>query len=952
MTDSSTFDPHTAQPFAGSVFKAPFPGDLANAQPDEPEDYTIKCICGYEEDDGNTVYCDKCDTWQHTECYYIDEHGIVPSNKDLEEYSHECADCQPRPLDKRGAIERQRNRRNEPTLGDRKVKKPASKSHKKKIRASETNGLLTNGWSHGADSDPQDRPPRNPRDSQPPSKKSKSNHRFSNSTNLSLFTHNSTSNPHKRSGSAVHSPSKPYGKPSAGAFAKEPYSSEFIHLYDDDPGETAMQTNLYSDIDITRDLMNWSCDVEELEKATNGSTPQDVFVRYNQPVASMTLPHLTKVLTEDGGTTIHGQHPSWKYLTIDSFTPKDSIVAELKGKIGHMQRYSHDPVNRWDYLRHPVPFVFFHPKLPIYIDTRSEGTICRYLRRSCTPNLTMQTSLENNSEYHFCFVAKHDLDPGSELTIGWTLDEHLRNHFASQKQENIKKEGDPGLDYIIDWVGKVLPEFGGCACTSPSTCGLAKYDRRSDFNVKGSNGYRWKHSPADTRDGTTSRADSEQDDSGSSSGSKSRSRDLTPTNGHSGDSMLGAGMEISDREKRKIAALERNFEQLENDKHQPPHKKKKRNSGGSTTNTPPARTTKSNGPNGLSNSQPNTPGLSYRAHYVDASTSRRIAVSPTAKPGTSAEKTHTTTVFGSKKRSSQPNTPLVPSPLNRQTYVSSSMQTEPEEEDTWYKPLSSSKNPPKKYMSLTKRLLLRSQQDRARIEERQRTSRESNDTDMTNAYLKIENASSTSPQINQDTAMGESDQGQPPALLPTSIDIAIYGPRVPDPPTSGDNSLTSREIKPPPPWMPTENNRAVNGYRANDLRVQLPSQPSMPSDSSLNTPLVETPSSGIAHSPSLQPTAPIFPLHPPPAASNAVQPSPIKKVSLSDYISRRKGSQPASESATSRSPILHQGVLKPPSGTNNELGMRSSVITESPTQEDNDPLAAGKTKDSTVWQRV
>lgn len=70
-------------------------------------------------------------------------------------------------------------------------------------------------------------------------------------------------------------------------------------------------------------------------------------------------------------------------LPSSPFTPKDLIVGELKGKIGHMEDYIHDPTNRWDYLRHPAPFVFFHGKLPIYIDTRSEGTTCRYLRRSC-----------------------------------------------------------------------------------------------------------------------------------------------------------------------------------------------------------------------------------------------------------------------------------------------------------------------------------------------------------------------------------------------------------------------------------------------------------------------------------------------------------------------------------------------------------------------------------------
>ncbi|KAJ6136679.1 hypothetical protein N7497_012383 [Penicillium chrysogenum] len=56
--------------------------------PDE-EPYTIKCICSFDEDDGNTVFCEGCETWQHILCYYPDKK--VPD-------VHNCVDCEPRPL--------------------------------------------------------------------------------------------------------------------------------------------------------------------------------------------------------------------------------------------------------------------------------------------------------------------------------------------------------------------------------------------------------------------------------------------------------------------------------------------------------------------------------------------------------------------------------------------------------------------------------------------------------------------------------------------------------------------------------------------------------------------------------------------------------------------------------------------------------------------------------------
>ena len=75
------------------------------------EEYTIKCICGFKDDDGNTVYCERCDTWQHTVCYYFDENGVAPTKDILSSIDHFCADCKPRPLDARAAIKRQVNRR-------------------------------------------------------------------------------------------------------------------------------------------------------------------------------------------------------------------------------------------------------------------------------------------------------------------------------------------------------------------------------------------------------------------------------------------------------------------------------------------------------------------------------------------------------------------------------------------------------------------------------------------------------------------------------------------------------------------------------------------------------------------------------------------------------------------------------------------------------------------------
>lgn len=624
MTDlSSTFKPQTVpfvDPAANTTpcLTQPDETSIAVAYVDEyAEDYTIKCICAYKDDDGNTVLCERCDTWQHIECYYYSKK--VPE-------VHNCTDCEPRQIDARSATVRQRRKREQMDTGDRRSKKPSTKSHKKKIKISEAS---VNGWpvdKHEHTSS-LDHPGRSSRDQPPPTKRPKTSHRASSSMSQVQLS-NVATHAGKRSVSSSHalqSPSKTPTSNSPGGYCSEIYSLEFLQLYDHDPGDVPMQANLFDNIKITNDLSLWSEDVESLAQATNGRLHRDIFQRCDQPLGSMIFPKLRPETREDHSARSEGLHPTWKILIGDSFIPQNALIGELRGKIGHMNDYCQDPVNRWAYLRHPVPFVFFHPHLPIYIDTRSEGTLCRYLRRSCRPNVFMKTILENGSDYHFCFVANQNIDAGTELSIGWVLDENIRKcldraHFGHNNKEEIKQEGvsDTEADYISDWVRKVLADFGGCACDNPSQCSLARFDRRHSTSsidsaiclsngksMRGMKQYNSNHnnniSPQSTGRATNSRAgserlkhseDPEQDDNRSSTGSmrsKPRSRDVTPADHISGEqSGVAVGFELSSREQRKIAALEKNFELLEQDKHQPPLKKKKRGSGASNLNTPAA----------------------------------------------------------------------------------------------------------------------------------------------------------------------------------------------------------------------------------------------------------------------------------------------------------------------------------------------------------------------------
>ncbi|KAI5301646.1 hypothetical protein KEM55_001601, partial [Ascosphaera atra] len=171
--------------------------------------------------------------------------------------------------------------------------------------------------------------------------------------------------------------------------------------------------------------MSWAQDPLTIPQDGNGRSARDSFMHLDHPLDSSLWPGLSTRTKVDDSIEIEGRHPTWKFLTVNSDVRRDEIVGEVRGKVGYLRDYSLDPTSRWQELRHPEPFVFFHPLLPIYIDSREEGTQLRYVRRSCQPNVTLRTFITNQSEYHFCFVANQDIPADAEITATWYLDPQL-----------------------------------------------------------------------------------------------------------------------------------------------------------------------------------------------------------------------------------------------------------------------------------------------------------------------------------------------------------------------------------------------------------------------------------------------------------------------------------------------------------------------------------------------
>lgn len=948
MTDVSSIKAHAEPQPAGILFHDPTPPSYANGSPildgtiAEEESSTIKCICGFSDDDGDTVLCEKCNTWQHIICYY----EFAENVPDV----HECTDCQPRAVDKKSAIAKQLNRRELLHAGDRKGKpKTTKQSHKKRVKDPHMS-VQPNGWAAHSNNDlyhSSDRKSGSPRDHQPPpSKRLKTGHRASVSIGVLSQSPALVPTSRKRAGSVMQNGHSPVKSPTSPDGPNDDFSPQFIDLYrHDEPPST--EVNLYTDLRVANALSEWLGDREALAEATGGLLPADIFQRISQPIEDYesVAPTIVKHTEENDKITAHGHHPRWQYLTVggDTVVPENSIIGELKGRIGRREDYISNPDNRWDLLRHPEPFVFFPPHLPIYLDTRQEGTILRYIRRSCNPNVRMKILMhEPDIGIHFCFIATKNIEPGEELTVGWEIDSEIR-----QRLNDVLNNGDirkEGLKKIEPWVARVLANFGGCACdkTRGWECLLERARRPFQIyteptppakSTKGRKSKKLQISPLSTGHATNSRAGSEgfhrnggEDDdldNRSSSGShKSTSRDITPATHHS----LDAGdLTNSNRERRKLEQVEKTFEKIDTVQHKG-KRGTKRNSAGSALNTP-----------GLSSSVRRPSRLS--PSYADTIEQKQLGQSERS-PTTRHPREHSNGVARKASASSKMNGRTAPKP--KPVYVDSSTQTE----------ISRPPRPPPPKMamrplSFKHKLLQKALEDRM---QRDRIRSASLKTEAESPALKEISSNRPSPTpppapAEETSAMEVCADAEPSTMPVTAEPVPETAPEkditpvplgdvdmkdvdaakisrppspksepMPDAPIQEPSPSTSQPPLPPPPPLsplaepiapaipptepiaptipPTENTApAVPPTTAEapsskpaDLRVQPPPPEVNDTNSVFNS---ITLVSALAQSPLAIPTS-----QPPfsPATPTATNPGPgpmRKKLSLSDYTSRR-----------------------------------------------------------------
>ncbi len=843
------------------------------------EPYTIKCVCGYTHADVETICCDECDSWQHYECYYVGDFAAASAD----DFEHKCVECHPRRLAVDNPVEKQRLRleiihRRVRDADEKKPRRPASKNHKK----SKPSEVLTNGH-HESDT-------RGIALEHSQTKRAKSQHRSQ--ASVSLQGAKRSPSQHSWHNSHAH-PLSPATTPPElpNDFIVHTYSDQFESLWRNDPGAEDLRANSFASLAVTNSMSSWIHDEQKL-LADTGASFKEAFntVKPEFDYASHPWPKLrinTKTLT------VRGTELQYRYLTIAQPLHERQFVGELKGSVGFQRDYSSaEPA--WARLCHPAPFVFFHHTLPLYIDTRTEGDQCRYVRRSCQPNSSLEAFITNGSEYHFCFVSEKDLGADAPITMGWDFKfpkqwqkRYIRLLGLSEETDGTEDREMSPEEYqeLSELINNVLSDYGGCACDSGHDCAFVRFHRNylarmqalpRPTKAKKTRRPKQHVSPVSTghsRDNSEGRQETYDSDSRSTSVSvKARSRDLTPSGKH-----LTAGDMLSDREKRKLGAIEQKFAQMDQ-QEQPPLKKKKRGSDGAVP--PTQQRTKAKSVPRSTTTQTAKGSKSASRHQ---SASPADNVSPKTKPATLG-KSNTATPADSRHIS----------PARKPQYAETGTQTDPEAEYTWYNP---PVRPKRKIIPFTQHIL--------NMHARQVVAEKA-------AYA----AAKSQMQAKQVAAEDTRPDG---SVVVNSLQDTVS-------PVSAQNTTMYSDVimaDASPTTMPPPQNRPGTGkpvaqnagsqpdQRTPDLNLQLSPQPQLSAGATASpSPLsgsygMSSPAGSITQSPSGATCPPAFS----PSVQASVAP-PKKKMSLKDYQLKK---------AASATPALPKADSSPPPPTKPEV---------------------------------
>ncbi|GBC01871.1 hypothetical protein RclHR1_04360016 [Rhizophagus clarus] len=389
--------------------------------PDNLEDTDeIRCICGDSDDDGYTIQCDNCYTWQHIKCMKVD-----PSVKEYK--CHNCSDIK---------IE--------------KSLKDGKKSKKyQKIRRETESGVYS--------SVPQ------MSESSITGTSNKSRNR---SSDLSFVMKERQSSSHSKE-------YEPIEKNIITSKAVEELFPKIYSQYQHRKRSMSLSSTSKTDNEHNRD------DNQETLSIRSTSPSLEIGNPFNMEKESLARPFMKTIVKQVRPKVLKKNSNCYGLFAETNISPGLFIV-EFKGEVCLKSDYKANESNQYSLLGVTQPFVLFYPVLNLCVDARRVGTEARFIRRSCHPNAETRTIVvPGGDEVHLGIFSKFEILKGREITIGWDWESnHIANSIAQMQDSNFENDDDENtLVKKRDEIGKItaaILRLTECACENKDDCVIFK----------------------------------------------------------------------------------------------------------------------------------------------------------------------------------------------------------------------------------------------------------------------------------------------------------------------------------------------------------------------------------------------------------------------------------------------------------------------------------------------
>jgi hypothetical protein len=415
----------------------------------------IRCICGFDDDDGFTIQCEKCNAWQHAQCVDIASESEVPE-------TYYCDRCGNRQVDVQAAVERQLKRIHTNSGS----KKRRSRTSKPRNNSTQKSGTTTRSASPGHESAEDE---------------GGSNEVFNDSYENNDGTPNVNGAPNgsaagkkgKRKRMTVEPPLPPPPPP------PPQMDNDATDSEPDIDSRFSLSRSLQSQFVNISSCRICSPEVQTyLDKVPSMTLDEDScsYLTLQEFCHIKPLKVTVKPVSEQSKSRFYGF--SRFGVFVDSTIPKDRFIIEFFGEIVMQNDYKQNPINQYRFYGCPKPGVLFVPKLDVCVDARRVGAEASCIRRSCKPNVKFSTIVVQNSHIHFAAFALETIKTGSELTVGWDWDPLHPVHrlMAGDDIETLSKEE---RQFLVKSSGFIQQRGIECGCNSSPDCIIARM-RKAD----------------------------------------------------------------------------------------------------------------------------------------------------------------------------------------------------------------------------------------------------------------------------------------------------------------------------------------------------------------------------------------------------------------------------------------------------------------------------------------